>query len=129
MICARFYLSDIQTNAKERNALKRDFQENNYGKENQLIIQLRGFDAKHYTRTERYAKQVAKLYQTAADEFASLAGKINLPAGGTFNFDDFPKAKKQARGIVTRLAGKIEAVVTSGQRSEWLAACQKNDAF
>lgn len=98
-------------------------------KENQLIIQLRGFDAKHYTRTERYAKQVAKLYQTAADEFASLAGKINLPAGGTFNFDDFPKAKKQARGIVTRLAGKIEAVVTSGQRSEWLAACQKNDAF
>lgn len=98
-------------------------------KENQLIIQLRGFDAKHYTRTERYAKQVAKLYQTAADEFASLAGKINLPTGGTFNFDDFPKAKKQARGIVTRLAGKIEAVVTSGQRSEWLAACQKNDAF
>lgn len=98
-------------------------------KENQLIIQLRGFDAKHYTRTERYAKQVAKLYQTAADEFASLTGKINLPDGGTFNFDDFPKAKKQARGIVTRLAGKIEAVVTSGQRSEWLAACQKNDAF
>lgn len=98
-------------------------------KENHLIIQLRGFDARHYTRTERYAKQVAKLYQTAADEFASLAGKISLPADGTFDFDDFPKAKKQARGIVTRLAGKIEAVVTSGQRSEWLAACQKNDAF
>lgn len=98
-------------------------------KENHPIIQLRGFDARHYTRTERYAKQVAKLYQTAADEFASLAGKISLPADGTFDFDDFPKAKKQARGIVTRLAGKIEAVVTSGQRSEWLAACQKNDAF
>lgn len=98
-------------------------------KENQLIIQLRGFDARHYTRTERYTKQVAKLYQTAADEFASLAGKINLPADGTFNFDDFPKAKKQARGIVSRLAGKIEAVVTTGQRAEWLAACQKNDAF
>lgn len=98
-------------------------------KENQLIIQLRGFDAKHYTRTERYTKQVAKLYQTAADEFASLAGKVNLPSDGTFNFDDFPKAKKQARGIVSRLAGKIEAVVTSGQRAEWLAACQKNDAF
>ena len=98
-------------------------------KENQLIIQLRGFDAKHYTRTERYAKQVAKLYQTAADELASPAGMINLPAAATFNINDFPKAKKQARGIVTRLAGKIEAVVTSGQRSEWLAACQKNDAF
>lgn len=98
-------------------------------KENQLIIQLRGFDAKHYTKTERYAKQVAKLYQTAADEFANLAGKISLPADGTFNFDDFPKAKKQARGIVSRLAGKIEAIVTTGQRSEWLAACQKNDAF
>ena len=69
-------------------------------KENQLIIQLRGFDAKHYIRTERYAKQVAKLYQTAADEFASLAGKINLPAGGTFNFDDFPKAKKQAVALL-----------------------------
>lgn len=98
-------------------------------KENQLIIQLRGFDAKHYTRTERYTKQVAKLYQTAADEFASIAGKVNLPADGTFNFDDFPKAKKQARGIVSRLAGKIETVVTTGQRAEWLAACQKNDAF
>lgn len=98
-------------------------------KENQLIIQLRGFDAKHYIRTERYAKQVAKLYQTAADEFASLAGKVSLPADGTFNFDDFPKAKKQAHGIVTRLAGKIEAVIIAGQRSEWLAATYKNDAF
>lgn len=98
-------------------------------KENQLIIQLRGFDAKHYTRTERYAKQVAKLYQTAADEFASLAGKINLPAGGTFNFDDFPKAKKQARGIVTRLAGKIEAVVTSGQRSRMAGSMSEERRF
>ena len=95
---------------------------------NSIITQLRGFDAEHYAATERYAKQIERLYNTACDEFARIGAEL----GGSeseFSFDKFPKTRKQAQGILTRLVGKIEAVITTGTKTEWLAACKKNDAF
>lgn len=94
-----------------------------------LIVQLRGFDAQHYTATERYARQIDRVYKTACDEFARLGADIDAPNEAEFSFDKFPKARKQAQGILTRLVSKIEAVITAGIKSEWLAACKKNDAF
>ena len=46
-----------------------------------------------------------------------------------FSFDKYPRARKQAQGIMQRLAKKVESVITSGTQSEWLAATYKNDAF
>lgn len=45
------------------------------------------------------------------------------------SFDKYPRARKQAQGIMQRLAKKVESVITSGTQSEWLAATYKNDAF
>lgn len=97
--------------------------------ENRLIIRLQGFDAQHYARTKRYARQVEKLYNTACDELARAAGRINIPEDGVFSFDDFPATRKQAEGILTRLANRVEAVINTGTRQEWEAACDKSDAF
>lgn len=94
-----------------------------------LIVQLRGFDTQHYTATERYARQIDRVYKTACDEFARLGADIDAPNEAEFSFDKFPKARKQAQGILTRLVSKIEAVITAGIKSEWLAACKKNDTF
>ena len=96
----------------------------------QLIIQLRGFDARHYANTERYARQIDRLYKTVCDEYARLGACLDAPEGeAVFSFDKFPRARKQAQGIMQRLAKKVESVITSGTQSEWLAATYKNDAF
>lgn len=97
---------------------------------NQLIIQLRGFDACHYANTERYAQQIDRVYKTACDEYARLGASLDAPEGeAVFSFDKYPRARKQAQGIMQRLAKKVESVITSGTQSEWLAATYKNDAF
>ncbi len=97
--------------------------------ENRLIVRLRGFDAAHYARTKRYARQVERLYNTACDEIAAVAGRIAIPEDGVFSFDDFPATRKQAQGILTRLAKRVEAVINTGTRQEWEAACDKSDTF
>lgn len=98
-------------------------------KPQQLIIQLRGFDARHYAATNRYARQIDRLYNTACDEIARAAGRITLREDAVFSFDDFPATRRQAQGIVTRLAKKVEAVISTGTREEWEAAVKKSDAF
>ena len=97
--------------------------------ENRLIVRLRGFDTQHYARTTRYARQVERLYNTACSEIAAAAGRIEIPEDGVFSFDDFPATRRQAQGILNRLAKKVEAVIETGTRTEWQAACDKSDTF
>lgn len=97
--------------------------------ENRLIVRLRGFDARHYAKTRQYARQVERLYNTACDEIARAAGRITIPEDGVFSFDDFPATRRQAEGILSRLTKKVEAVINTGTRTEWQAACDKSDAF
>lgn len=97
--------------------------------ENRLIVRLRGFDAQHYARTTRYARQVERLYNTACSEIAAAAGRIEIPEDGVFSFDDFPATRRQAQGILNRLAKKVEAVIETGTRTEWQSACDKSDTF
>lgn len=97
--------------------------------ENRLIVRLRGFDAQHYARTTRYARQVERLYNTACSEIAAAAGRIDIPEDRVFSFDDFPATRRQAQGILNRLAKRVEAVIETGTRTEWQAACDKSDTF
>lgn len=94
-----------------------------------IINRLRGFDAKHYAQTERYAKQVERLLQTAAKELADKAQGASYDPNTVFSFNDLPQTRRQAQGILTRLVSRIQHVVESGSASEWLAATYKNDAF
>ncbi len=93
-------------------------------------MQLKGFDAAHYRRTEGYARQIDKLCRAASDEYAELAGTLFQPdLNKPFSFDDYPKTKKMAAQITQGLAQQIEGVVIHGTGAEWEAACNKNDAF
>lgn len=95
-----------------------------------VILQLKGFDAAHYRRTEGYARQIDRLCSMAANEYASLAGTLFQPdTNKPFNFDDYPKTKQAAQKVTAELARKIEGVVIKGTAAEWRAACDKNDAF
>ena len=95
-----------------------------------IILQLKGFDAAHYRRTEGYARQIDKLCRTASSEYAALAGTLFQPdLSKPFSFDDYPQAKKQAAQIAHGLAKQIESVVIRGTDAEWKAACDINDAF
>ena len=95
-----------------------------------LIIKLKGFDAAHYRRTESYARQIEKLCNLAASEYASLVGTLFQPdLNKPFNFDDYPQTKKAAAQVTQRLAKKIHGVIVRGTAAEWRAACDKNDAF
>ena len=95
-----------------------------------LIIKLKGFDAAHYRRTEAYARQIEKLCNLAASEYASLAGTLFQPnLNKPFNFDDYPQTKKAAAQVTQGLAKKIQGVIVRGTATEWRAACDKNDAF
>lgn len=95
-----------------------------------LIIKLKGFDAAHYRRTEAYARQIEKLCNLAASEYASLAGTLFQPnLNKPFNFDDYPQTKKAAAQVTQGLAKKIQGVIVRGTAAEWRAACDKNDAF
>ena len=95
-----------------------------------LIIKLKGFDAAHYRRTEAYARQIEKLCNLAASEYASLAGTLFQPdLNKPFNFDDYPQTKKAAAQVTQGLAKKIQSVIVRGTATEWRAACDKNDDF
>lgn len=95
-----------------------------------LIIKLKGFDAAHYRRTETYARQIEKLCNLAASEYASLAGTLFQPdLNKPFNFDDYQQTKKAAAQVTQGLAKKIQGVIVRGTAAEWRAACDKNDAF
>lgn len=99
-------------------------------KREKVILQLKGFDAAHYRRTEAYARQIDRLCSMAATEYANLAGTLFQPdTNKPFNFDDYPRTAKAAQQVTADLARQIEGVVIKGTEAEWRAACDKNDAF
>lgn len=120
-----------ETTEGEKRAYRRNLDKITMPNEREkIILQLKGFDAAHYRRTELYARQIDRLCREASDEYASLAGTLFQPdPNKPFSFDDYPKTKKAASRIANDLARQIEGVVIRGTEAEWNAACDKNDAF
>lgn len=120
-----------ETTEGEKRAYRRNLEKITMPNEREkIILQLKGFDAAHYRRTELYARQIDRLCREASDEYASLAGTLFQPdPNKPFSFDDYPKTKKAASRIANDLARQIEGVVIRGTEAEWNAACDKNDAF
>lgn len=95
-----------------------------------IILQIKGFDAAHYRRTEQYTRQIDSICQQAAGEYASLAGTLFQPdPNKPFSFDDYPKTRAAAARLTSNLAGGMKTVITQATDTEWNAACDKNDAF
>lgn len=95
-----------------------------------LTIRIEGLDRKHYQTTDRYARQVKRLYDEAAQEYASLADTIFEPdPNAPFSFADYPQTRKKAAQIAADLTKNVQRVIEAGQRSEWLAATYRADEY
>lgn len=95
-----------------------------------VTIRIQGLDRKHYQATDRYARQVKRLYDEAAKDYARLAGTIFEPdPNRAFSFADYPRARKEAARIAADLTKNVQKVIEAGQRSEWIAATYRADRY
>ena len=90
---------------------------------------FQGFDASHYKTTSAYTRAVNALFDKATSDIAEVAHRENYDPDKPFDFDDYPKAKAQLQKVVKGLASKMQAVIETGSRRQWLFACHKNDEF
>lgn len=90
---------------------------------------FQGFDAEHYKTTTAYTRAVSALFDKATSDIAEVAHKEDYDPDKPFDFDDYPKAKAQLQKVVKGLASKMQAVIETGSRRQWLFACHKNDEF
>lgn len=90
---------------------------------------FQGFDAAHYKTTAAYTRAVNALFDKATSDIAEVAHRENYNPDKPFDFDDYPKAKAQLQKVVKGLASKMQAVIETGSRRQWLFACHKNDEF
>ena len=90
---------------------------------------FQGFDAAHYKTTTAYTRAVNALFDKATSDIAEVAHRENYNPDKPFDFDDYPKAKAQLQKVIKGLASKMQAVIETGSRRQWLFACHKNDEF
>ena len=90
---------------------------------------FQGFDAAHYKTTAAYTRAVNALFDKATSDIAEVAHRESYNPDKPFDFDDYPKAKAQLQKVVKGLASKMQAVIETGSRRQWLFACHKNDEF
>ena len=93
------------------------------------VFSFQGFDNAHYKTTAAYTRAVNALFDKATEDIANVASKEKFNPDKPFSFDDYPKAKSRLQTTLKGLAKKMQAVIETGSRREWLFACQKNDEF
>lgn len=90
---------------------------------------IKDFDMAHYRTTDSYTKAVDKLFVIATNEITNAASKADFDPDKPFSFDDYPKVKAQMQKTVANLTSKVQSVIETGSRKQWLFSCKKNDAF
>ena len=86
-------------------------------------------DKRHQQQVNNYAAKIDRIYRQAMTEFGLLAGNggVILSADKVFDFDNYPKLKKQADKIIADMTNEIETVITNGIKLEWALSNDKND--
>lgn len=90
---------------------------------------IQGFDVQAYKQTEAYVQAIDALYNKAILDFAQIATRTNIDPAKQFSFSDYPGANAAAQRIINTLASKMQSVISTGSRNQWLYACRKNDEF
>lgn len=94
-----------------------------------IITRLRGYDTQHTRATNRYANQIAAIYNEAAKEFAQLAAGLNFDPDKPFTFADYPQANKRAAQILADMTRRVRQVVETGTTAEWARANARADEY
>ena len=90
---------------------------------------IQGWDMRHYRETEAYAQAVQSLYDKATLAITRAAARGKIDPDTPFSFDMYPSVQKEMQRITEQLAERVTVVIESGSKTQWLFACDKNDAF
>ena len=93
------------------------------------IFSFQGFDNAHYKTTAAYTRAVNELFDKATSDIAEAANKEEYNPDKPFSFDDYPRAKARLQTTLKGLAKKMQAVIETGSRRQWLFAGKKNEEF
>lgn len=93
------------------------------------IFSFQGFDNAHYKTTAAYTRAVNALFDKATSDIAEAANKEDYNPDKPFSFDDYPRAKARLQTTLKGLAKKMQAVIETGLRRQWLFAGKKNEEF
>lgn len=93
------------------------------------IFSFQGFDNAHYKTTAAYTRAVNELFDKATSDIAEAANKEDYNPDKPFSFDDYPRAKARLQTTLKGLAKKMQAVIETGSRRQWLFAGKKNEEF
>ena len=90
---------------------------------------IQGWDARHYRTTDAYVQAVQSLYDKATLAITRAAARGKIDPDTPFSFDMYPSVQKEMQRITEQLAERVTVVIESGSKTQWLFACDKNDAF
>lgn len=90
---------------------------------------IQSYDLAHYRTTEAYAQAVQSLYDKATTAISRAAARGKIDPDKPFSFDMYPSVKKEMQRVTDQLASRMQAVIETGSRKQWLFACEKNDGF
>lgn len=93
------------------------------------VFSFQGFDNAHYKTTAAYTRAVNALFDKATSDIAEASSKEDYNPDKPFSFDDYPRAKARLQTTLKGLAKKMQAVIETGSRKQWLFACKKNEEF
>ena len=87
-------------------------------------------DEGHDRRVDGYAEAVARLIDEATAEIVRAVerGEMVDPSK-PFSFARYPRIQARMRDVLHRLSGAVTTAIGTASRREWLASCDKNDAF
>lgn len=89
---------------------------------------VKDYDKIHYNNIDAYAKQMAKIFDSALMEGANIGALASglFDDGKPFSFADYPITKDRVNKLTKSLASSIETVVLNGIDHEWTLSNNKN---
>lgn len=88
---------------------------------------LSKWEIKHLQNIQRYERQIEKIFQSAAQEAASIGAVIgDFNPDKPFSFADYPNTRKRIEKLLKTLKSEIQTVVLNGIDVEWTLANNKN---
>lgn len=86
------------------------------------------FDKKHIANIKKRLKSIEELFDTAIKECARIGetSGFNDPQK-PFYLSDYPSVQKRINDIMRSIGQGLRVAIETGDREEWMLACEKND--
>ena len=92
------------------------------------MAKLNKWDSRHMKDLERYARQIAAIYQSAVREAAAIGVSVaDFNPDKPFSFADYPSTQARINKLLNSLKTDIQTVVLNGVDAEWTLANNKNN--